>query len=92
MERFFVEGVFLPKKALKWSQNRVKKENAIEPFSRIFWARDSSEALHMAEESLEGGKWIGSPKVSRTSEERHMRELGAPELPGFGPFTPMKRK
>ena len=62
MKRYYVEGLFIPRKHLKKVQlaNRpVPKE--VEPFARSFWANDPAEALRQATEALEGGQLAGNP-------------------------------
>jgi hypothetical protein len=86
MKRYYVEGLFIPRKYLKKVQQGsrpVPKE--IEPFARTFWANDPKEALRLAAEALDGGQWMDPPRISLTSEEQRMRQAGAPELPGFAP-------
>lgn len=85
MEHYFVEGVYVSKRRLKKIQKGGGYAPADqEPFGRTFWANSAEEALRQAEEALNGGQWIEPPHVSRLSEEQRMRNLGAPELPGFG--------
>jgi hypothetical protein len=84
MEKYFVEGLFLTRRNL----NKSKKAGEvvqldIELFSKSFWANSKVEAIRMATEALDGGQWVKEPKVSEISEEKRMRTLGAPELPGF---------
>jgi hypothetical protein len=55
----------------------------VEPFARSIWAQSVEEAICLATEALEGGEWMEEPKVSKTSEEQRMREMGAPTLHGF---------
>jgi hypothetical protein len=89
MKRYYVEGLFIPRKNLKkvrQGSRPVPKE--VEPFARTFWANDPAEALRLAAESLDGGQWLEPPRISLTSEEQRMRQAGAPELPGFAP-TPV---
>jgi hypothetical protein len=84
MKRYYVEGLFIPRKNLKKVQpgKRLPLKTA-EPFSRSFWANDPEEALRLAAEALDGGQWLQIPKISLISEEQRMRQAGAPELPGF---------
>ena len=84
MPYYYVEGKYLTKVGRRRSvkSGRVSA-NDIEPFSRSFWANSSSEALKLAEEALDGGEWLEPPRVSQTSEEQRMRQMGAPELPGL---------
>ncbi len=91
MEQYFVEGLFLPCKSLKKFKKMSKAARTdTELFSRSFWADNTEEALRMATEALNGGRWVEEPKVSKVSEEKRMRALGAPELPGLS--TPKKKR
>jgi hypothetical protein len=86
IKRYYVEGLFIPRKHLK----KVQQGNRpvpieVEPFARTFWANDPGEALRLAAEALDGGQWLETPRISMTSEEQRMRQAGAPELPGFAP-------
>lgn len=76
MKQYWVDGVYI-------AAGR-KKSAGGEPFYRSFWADSPEEALRMASEAIEGGKWVSAPKISTTSEEERMRRQGAPELPLFG--------
>lgn len=85
MEAYFVEGQYVNRKGLKKSKKSGRIAQAdIEPFAQRFYANSPQEALKMAEETLQGGQWVEGPKVSRQTEEQHMRAIGAPQLPGFG--------
>jgi hypothetical protein len=85
MPYYYVEGLFITRagrrRALK--SGRVLAGD-VEPFARSFYANDPAEALRLAAEALEGGEWVEPPRVSHTSEEQRMRQMGAPEFPGFG--------
>ncbi len=83
MTRFFVEGLFIPRQTLSKQSRSSQLESNIEPFARLFWAETRKEALQMANDAIEGGSWVEGPTVSETSEEKRMRETGAPELPGL---------
>jgi hypothetical protein len=84
MEKYYVEGVYLPRqKAKKANPGGAYRASDLEPFARIFWAKSPEDALQQATESLQGGLWIEKPRVSRQSEEDRMRMAKAPELPGF---------
>jgi hypothetical protein len=85
MERYLVEGLFIPKAQSK------KQALAVEPFARSYWANSAQEAIRMATEDLHGGSWQKPPRASQTSEEQRMRMQGQPELPGFGLLT-IRRK
>ena len=84
MPYYYVEGLFITRagrrRALK--SGRVSP-GSVEPFARSIFANSPAEALHMAAEALEGGEWVEPPRVSQTSEEQRMRQIGAPELPGL---------
>ena len=82
MKQYWVEGLYVGKKAEKRVNTR---QGDVEPFAQLFWAASPQEAIAMATEALEGGKWVEGPQVGITSEEQRMRQIGAPELPGFGP-------
>ncbi len=91
MEHYFVEGLFLTSKSLKKSKKLGKTSRSdAELFSHSYWANSIDEALRMATEALNGGRWAEEPKVSKISEEKRMRALGAPELPGLS--TPKKKR
>ncbi len=95
MKRYYVEGLFIPRKNLKKvRQDSRSPSKVVEPFAGSFWANDPEEALRLAVEALDGGQWLETPKISLTSEEQRMRRAGAPELPGFAPSTiaPGKKK
>lgn len=84
MPYYYVEGLYITRagrrRALK--SGRVSAGN-VEPFARSFYANSPAEALQMAAEALEGGEWVEPPRLSQTSEEQRMRQMGAPELPGL---------
>ena len=84
MPYFYVEGKYLTRIGRRRSikSGRVAPGD-IEPFARSFWANSPREALQLANEALGGGEWLEPPRVSQTSEEGRMRQMGAPELPGF---------
>jgi hypothetical protein len=91
MEQYFVEGLFLTSRSL----NKFKKpgrtaRSDADLFSQSFWANSTEEALQMATEALNGGRWMEEPKVSKISEEIRMRAMGAPELPGLS--VPKKKR
>ncbi len=83
MTRFFVEGLFIPGHTLSKKSSTSQMESNIEPFAHLFWADTRKEALQMANDAIEGGSWVEGPTVSETSEEKRMRETGAPEFPGL---------
>ena len=78
MPQYFVEGLFIPKKSLK------KARKTLEPYARVVWANSPADAVRQASEELAGGQWVEGPTVSDTTEEQRMRQIGAPEFPGFG--------
>ena len=92
MQKYWVEGTFLTKQALKQAKKtgRVTPED-VEPFAMAFWASSPEDAILMAREKLEQGEWIEGPVIVKQSEEERMRTMGAPELPGFAPVQ-KKRK
>lgn len=91
MELYWIEGVFLTKQGVVKEKKSGKRSQAyIEPFTKSFWANSAEEAVRLATEALKGGEWVETPKVSRTSEEQRMRDMGAPELPGFN--APKKKR
>ena len=93
MPYYYVEGKYLTKIGRRRSvkSGRVSAGD-IEPFARSFWANNPSEALQLAEEALDGGEWLEPPRVSQTSEEQRMRQMGAPELPGLNPAKKRKKR
>jgi hypothetical protein len=85
MKHYFVEGVFVSVAGLKQFRKSGKiNPTDIEPFAKSYWVSDPEEALRLATDDLNGGQWKEKPKISQTSEEQRMRQIGAPELPGFG--------
>ncbi|MEW5872103.1 MAG: hypothetical protein AB1894_22765 [Chloroflexota bacterium] len=91
MEQYWIEGIFLTKQGVAKQKKSGKRSPAyIEPFSKSFWANNAEEAVRLATEALQGGEWLETPRVSKTSEEQRMRFMGAPELPGFG--APKKKR
>jgi hypothetical protein len=92
MEQYFVEGLFLTSRSLKKSRQLGRNARSeADLFSQSFWANSAEEALQMATEALNDGRWVEEPKVSKISEEIRMRAMGAPELPGLS-FPKKKRK
>lgn len=90
MQRFYVEGMYMSRQGLKRAHKSGRMATAdVEPFAQAFWANSPAEALQLASEALSGGQWIEGPHLSDMSEEQRMRQMGAPELPGFS--TPAKR-
>lgn len=91
MEQYYVEGVYINKQGVrKARKSGVAPPSSIEPFARTIWANSPQEAAQIATLDLDGGQWTEGPSVSKLSEEQRMRDLGAPQLPGFG--TPIKKK
>ena len=91
METYFVEGVYNKKRSNVKSPGRGVPAGGAEPYAKAIWAQDEYEAVRIATQELGGGEWVEGPDVSKTSEEQHMRELGAPQLPGFGPSKGVRR-
>lgn len=93
MQRYFIEGLFVSKQGLKKAQKSGRiAAGDIEPFAQAFWANSPAEALQMASEALVGGQWTDGPHLSDQTEEQRMRQMGAPELPGFGGRSQSKMK
>ena len=91
MQQYYIEGLFVPRQSLrKASKAGMLSRQYAEPFARAFWATNQEEALRMATEALDGGRWVDAPRVGQVTEEQRMRALGAPELPGFG--APVARR
>lgn len=91
MPAYWIEGIFISAAGLKKAQKTGKIIEANkELFARSFWAETPAEALRLADDALQGGKWLEKPRLSLTTEEQRMRQQGAPELPGL--FTPGKKK
>ena len=82
MNPYFVEGLFVSRRSHK------KASQTIEPYAQVVWADSPAEAIRIATQELAGGQWVEGPIVGRTSEEQRMRQVGAPELPGFGTSAP----
>lgn len=80
MQPFYVEGLVIRKKPVRGS----RKGHEIEPFGQLFWAQTAGDALRMASEALVDAQWIEGPSISDRTEEQRMRQMGAPQLPGFG--------
>jgi hypothetical protein len=90
MPAYWIEGVFISAASLKKSKKSGKiSETDKELFARSIWAETPAEALRLADEALQGGKWLEKPRLSQTTEEQRMRQQGAPELPGL--FAPDKK-
>ncbi len=90
MPAYWIEGIYISAASLKKSKKSGKiAEKDKELFAHSFWAETPAEALRLADEALQGGKWLEKPRLSQTTEEQRMRKQGAPELPGL--FTPKKK-
>jgi hypothetical protein len=87
MKLYWVEGLYTAKEGTGRS-----KISATRPYSKSFWANSPQEAVQMALEDVPGARWSEGPTVSTTSEEKRMRALGAPELPGFEALLDKKSK
>ncbi len=84
MNQYWVEGLFVNAKGVKRiRKSGITKPGDIEPFSWSYWAESPREAMEAATLDLAGGDWHGDPVVTRISEEKKMRAMGAPELPGM---------
>jgi hypothetical protein len=93
MEQYWVEGLYVSKRALKKAKKAGKfAQSDIEPFARSYWANSPDEAIHLATQDLSGGEWTNGPRVSKTSEEQRMRAMGAPELPGLASVARKRKK
>jgi hypothetical protein len=85
MKAYWIEGLYLNKQGVKKaSKTGIYQQSYVEPFAQVIWANSREEAIQLATEKLEGGEWLGAPKVSLKTEEQRMRASGAPELPLFG--------
>jgi len=92
MRQYWVEGLFVPgNRSKKAGKGAAPAGSALEPFAKPYWANSPEEAVQMAAEDIAGGQWVKGPKVSTTSEEKRMRNSGAPELPGIDGPTKKKR-
>ena len=92
MEHYYVEGLFATKQGLKKAHKTgALPLQSIEPFAKSIWAATPEEAIVLATQQLAGGDWTDGPRVSKVSEEQRMRDLGAPQLPGF-PDTVKKNR
>jgi hypothetical protein len=90
MPAYWVEGVFISAAGLKKARKSGKViETDKELFARLIWAETPADALRLADEALQGGKWLEKPRISQTTEEQRMRQQGSPELPGL--FTSKKK-
>jgi len=91
MPAYWIEGVYITADRLKKAKRSGKIAEADkELFARSIWADTPHEALRLADEALQGGKWLEKPRLSLTTEEQRMRQQGAPELPGL--FSLGKKK
>lgn len=78
MKQYWVEGVYIAS-----GKKKTVQSGGREPFYESFWAESPDEALRMAAESIQSGKWVDGPRICKTSEEERMRKMGAPQLPFF---------
>lgn len=93
MGHYFVEGLYVTRLGIKKARKSgLIPPGCIEPYAKTIWANGPEEAIQIATQELAGGEWTEGPRVSKTSEEQRMRAIGAPELPGFGPTAPKKKK
>lgn len=93
MEQYYIEGLYANKQGVKKAlKTGVIPHNSIEPYAKTIWANSSAEAIRLATQELDGGEWTEGPKASKVTEEKRMRNLGAPQLPGFGAPARKKRK
>jgi hypothetical protein len=88
MKQYYVEGLYV-RGSKKGARGRADE---VEPFARAFLAASPEEAIRLATEALQGGHWVQGPKLSMTTEEQRMRQMGAPRLPGFGVEEKSKKK
>ena len=92
MKSFFVEGLFVNRKGIQNARQRGEIPSGnFELYAKTVWALDADDAIRIATEDIHGGEWMDGPKVSNSSEEQRMRDLGAPELPGLGNHKRKKR-
>jgi hypothetical protein len=84
MPQYYVEGLYANKQGVKkYRKTSVYPPGSLEPFAKTIWANNPKEAIQLATTELGGGEWTEEPKVSRVTEERRMRSMGAPEFPGL---------
>lgn len=81
MNQYWVKGKYISRRHSQNMGNSDESHGVIELFGKSYWAYDANDALAAAQIDINGGKWIGEPVVSETSEEMRMRAIGAPELP-----------
>ena len=87
MKLYWVEGLY----TVKEGRGRTKN-SATKPYSQSFWANSPQEAMQMALDEVPGARWLEGPTVSETSEEKRMRAMGAPELPGLEALVDKKNR
>ncbi len=93
MNPYWIEGLYVTRRGLAKAKKSGQITPAdIEPFGRVIWAMNPEDALRLAAQELKGGQWTDGPRVSKTTEEQRMRNLGAPQLPGFGAPQPRRKK
>jgi hypothetical protein len=84
MPQYYIEGLFATKSGVKMKlKTGAYPAGSIEPYGKTIWANSPKEAIKIATAELDGGEWTEGPRVSQTSEEQRMRNLGAPEFPGL---------
>jgi len=92
MKRYNVEGFYIPMKgSQRKNASQSNKPDKMEFFHSTVWANDAKEALKEATLLLNGGRWKEIPRISDMTEEKRMRKLHAPELPGLEK-TPTKHR
>ena len=92
MQQYFVEGLFVTRQGVRKALKTGRYPAAsIEPFAKTIWANSPAEAIRLATEELAGGEWSEGPRVSKVTEEQRMRQMGAPEFPGFNASPKKKR-
>jgi len=91
MQAFWVEGLYLSSRAAQRARKKGSYPAAdIEPYAKVIWAENYEAAKRLAAEDLAGGEWVEGPAVTLQTEEKRMRAMGMPELPGFE--SPKKRR
>lgn len=82
MNRYWVEGVFTRAQAQSGAR-KAGSSASTEVFAKGIWAETPQDALKEATRTLDGGKWVETPRIVEESEEQRMRSRGEPMLPGF---------
>ncbi len=92
MQQYHIEGLYATRQGVKKAQKSGLVPLAyIEPYAKTIWANGVDEAIRIATQELDGGVWTEGPRITRASEEERMRQMGAPELPGFSAPRQAKR-